>query len=581
MVVEQLLRVQELIGMGRSLGEVIESILTALVSITAADAGVICVGDATSVAVTAIFNTDDGGAFSADAQGSRVAKTSFVTPAIAMDFVEELDRRYAQSIDTQSQTPDGTISWVVLGRVAASQPFSDVEGQYIDSLAALASLAYTSTKALDTVQSGMLDPLTSLPNRAMLMRSLGRSLTQSPLADRHVAVLFVDLDRFKGINDSYGHAVGDGVLRSVADRLQGLLRINDTAGRLGGDEFIVILDNVDADEAATVAQRVATSIREPVTVGSRDFYIDCSIGIAVSSDPDESAESLLRRADIAMYHCKRLGHANAVLFEPSMETSFVDRQDLESDLRLALATRAIEVVYQPIIDLWSGSITGVEALARWNRPGHGPVSAGAFVSVAEDIGVIAELDELVALRACDELVELAARESVEPIAVAINASATTITSGRLVEFIRRIEAGSRYPLDKITVELTESVVSRDPAATATQLALLRELGVQVALDDFGTGYSSLSHLQFLELDILKIDRSFIVDVVNDRRSELLVASMVHLAHSLGMTVVAEGIEVNEQAEHLADLDVDRGQGYRFAQPVPIAELGAYLTTAAR
>jgi diguanylate cyclase (GGDEF)-like protein len=445
-------------------------------------------------------------------------------------------------------------------------------------LAEHASVALLDARTVESVQAAFTDPLTGLPNRALLMDRLAQSIERGARLSAPLTVMFIDLARFKGINDGYGHAVGDEVLASIGRRIGSVLRAPDTAARLGGDEFVVVLENTDATIAREIASRILDVIREPIEVGRRVLYADATIGIVVALDGTHAdCELLLRHADIAMYRAKTAG-AEVVFFEASMQSELLARQELESELRGAITGRRLQAAFQPMIDLGSGQIVSVEALARWPRATPGMIGASEFVTTAERIGAVIELDRLVWADACTQVAQLPPNVEGQLLSVSLNISAKHLLSRDLVPMLGEIVAQARLAPDRVTLEITETELMLDVVAAVEQMWALRRLGVHLAIDDFGTGYSSLAYLQTLPVRTLKIDRAFIAGVDRAPRGHQLAQTMVNLAHGLGLQVVAEGIEREAEADAMRAMGADLGQGYWFCRPLGAGTLRELLTT---
>ncbi|RKS79944.1 diguanylate cyclase (GGDEF)-like protein [Motilibacter peucedani] len=426
-------------------------------------------------------------------------------------------------------------------------------------------------------QQGLRDPLTGMANRTLLEETLTRMLTGSA---HPVSVLFVDLDDFKTINDTRGHAAGDEVLRTVAERLRSCVRGGDVVARLGGDEFAVLVDGPSA-AADTVGARVLRALREPVVVDGRSLFLGASVGVAdTSATPERTAQSLLLGADLAMYAAKGAGKGHLVHYAGSMADAFASRAQLQQDLALAAASGQLEVHYQPTVQLERGHVRGYEALLRWRHPERGLVPPSEFVPIAEESGLIGELTTYVLHTATAQ----AARWSEEigrSVSVAVNLSPVDLAGADIVSRVTTALAAAGLPAHQLTLEITEGVLVHDLRAVAATLTELRSLGLRVAIDDFGTGYSSLSYLRQLPVDVIKIDRSFVSDLDGAGTSAVLVSSIVELARSLGLDVVAEGVETGAQASTLRDLHCPHAQGYLYARPVPAAEARHALDALAR
>jgi diguanylate cyclase (GGDEF)-like protein/PAS domain S-box-containing protein len=414
------------------------------------------------------------------------------------------------------------------------------------------------------------DSLTGLPNRTLLLDRLDHA---NAVARRHggtVAVLFLDLDNFKLINDSMGHAAGDVLLLRVAQRVRACVREDDTVARFGGDEYVIVLNQIyDATEALEVAQRITAALQAPLNVHGRDIIMSVSIGIALSVAGSVDRNELLRNADIAMYRAKSSGKARFHLYGVHMHDAAVQRLELEYDLRLALERDELLLEYQPIIDLESGAAVGLEALVRWQHPGQGRISPAAFIPIAEETGLIVPIGEWVLREACRQAAAWQALEGVTGnLRISVNLSARQFLDPHLVTHVRSALDASGLPPDLLVLEITESNVMTNADEAVTRLQALRALGVRIAIDDFGTGYSSLAYLHSLPVEILKIDRSFVAGIGEEKDSTPIVAATVRLAQSLGLGIVAEGVETETQVSHLRDFGCGQAQGFLFSAPVP-------------
>jgi diguanylate cyclase (GGDEF)-like protein/PAS domain S-box-containing protein len=419
------------------------------------------------------------------------------------------------------------------------------------------------------------DELTGLANRALLADRVHHALERRGTPYRHLAVLVVDLDDFKTINDSLGRAVGDELLRAVADRLRGCLRSADTAARLGGDEFAMLLEHLDdAAEAARVAERVLASMRQPLSIGGREIQPRASVGIALA-DPDRlpDADELLRNADVAMHMAKRQGRNRFAYFAPSMHAGLMEKLDLAEDLRGAIERRELTVYYQPLVDLADGTIIGAEALVRWPHPQHGLIPPDRFIPLAEETGLVLPLGYEVLNTACRQA---ATWQWAGALRVSVNLSPRQVQDPALVLYVQQALQLSQLPPEALTLEITESLLSEDAEVASHRLRELKALGLRLAVDDFGTGYSSLSRLHDFPIDILKIPKPFVDGVARGPEHSALARAILDLAAALGLQVVAEGIEEGEQSEALRSLGCRIGQGYHFARAVPAEEFDALL-----
>lgn len=421
------------------------------------------------------------------------------------------------------------------------------------------------------------DLLTSLPNRALLLDRLHQALANAQRRGTLVALLFVDLDRFKRINDSLGHYVGDQVLQVVAERLQASVRAGDTVARWGGDEFIVLMDNLnDRSAVISVARKLLEVLeREVEAEGGTDLVLSCSVGISVGPQDSPDAQTLLSMADKAMYRGKIEGGASYTFFAPDMNTWSRDRLSMEGALRHGLINREFELYYQPQVDIDSGRLSGLEALIRWHRPGSGVVRPDVFIAAAEETGLIRSMGEW-AIREATAQVARWRAEGLETVPLAVNVSARQCSDMGIVDAIREALADSGLDPRMLKVELTESTAMRDPERAAELLGRIDALGVGIAVDDFGTGYSSLSLLKRFPISELKIDKSFVGDIAANNDDAAIVRGTIALAHGLGMKVVAEGVETEPQLDFLARHGCNVAQGYLFAQPLPASEIRGWL-----
>ncbi len=408
------------------------------------------------------------------------------------------------------------------------------------------------------------DSLTNLANKALFRDRVDHALARATRRATEVAVMFIDLDHFKTINDSLGHTVGDGVLTVVADRIRTCLRASDTAARLGGDEFAVLVEDSSRAEAAEIADRILVAIGAPVAAGGREVVATASIGIAFSP-AGTSVDQVLRNADLAMYTAKAHGRNRHETFESGMHTAAVEKLELAGDLRRALERGEIVVHYQPVVELPSATIIGVEALVRWNHPVRGLLAPGAFIGVAEETGIIEPLGRLVLHETCAQLKRWAARGI--DVSASVNVSARQLADCSFVADVEEALRLTGLAPERLTLELTESALMEDTQRSGEVLDGLKALGVRLAVDDFGTGYSSLSYLQRFPIDVLKIDRSFVADIGAGSVDRSLAQAIVSLAHSLELIAVAEGVETEAQATLLSELGCELAQGYHYSRPV--------------
>jgi diguanylate cyclase (GGDEF)-like protein len=411
------------------------------------------------------------------------------------------------------------------------------------------------------------DPLTGLFNRGMFGERLQQALAQAQRFERTLALLFIDLDGFKLINDTLGHSAGDMALVEIAVRLRATLREGDVIARMGGDEFVVLVEEFgDATQVAEVAKKVLETVGKPFALQAQEHAVTASIGISTYPRDAADAPTLLKNADIAMYRAKEGGKNNFRFFAPEMNTHLLERVSLESGLRHALERDELKVLYQPRVSLKNGAVTGVEALVRWQHPAQGMIGPQEFVPIAEDNGLMNAIGGWVLSTACAQA-RAWQDQGLPPLRVAVNLSARQFAQDNLIQIVR--EALHRAGLEpaRLDLEITEGMVLRNAERAVKALAQLRELGVRTTLDDFGTGYSSLGYLMRCPVDGVKLDRSFVLKLPGDAESATVARAVIAMAHSLKLHVTAEGVETREQWDLLRDLDCDEMQGHHFSEPV--------------
>jgi len=458
----------------------------------------------------------------------------------------------------------------------SAAPIHDRQGGVIGAVMVAHDVTIARELSHKLARLALHDSLTDVPNRTLLSDRLDQAMMRAHRAGSSVAVLYIDLDRFKHINDSLGHAIGDQLLKSVAERLQTCVRSSDTVSRQGGDEFLVLLaDVVHPHDAAFCAEKIIVALDSPHRIAGHDLRITASIGIATFPGDAADAETLLRNADFAMYQAKYTGRNNYQFFRPEMNANAIERQSVETDLRQAVARREFVLNYQPKIDLETGAVVGVEALIRWHHPRHGLVLPARFIPVAEESGLILPIGRWVLDTACQQA-RAWQDDGLAPISIAINVSAVELRAKDFLTNVQQILEQSRLEPRFLELELTETFMMQDWKSTAEILRALKALGVRIALDDFGTGYSSLSYMKRFPIDALKIDQSFVRDMTTDSDDASIVSAVIDMGRSLNMRVVAEGIQTRDQLQFLKDRHCPEGQGFYFAPPVPAEKLTGLL-----
>jgi diguanylate cyclase (GGDEF)-like protein/PAS domain S-box-containing protein len=422
-------------------------------------------------------------------------------------------------------------------------------------------------KSLEMSHRAHHDALTDLPNRVLFYDRLAQAISLAERQGKQLAVMFVDLDHFKKINDSLGHDVGDKLLRSVAERLKACVRRSDTIGRLGGDEFVVLLSQVEhSEDAAISARKALRALTAPHTIDGKSLDLNVSIGVSTYPSDGQDAESLLNRADNAMYEAKQRGRNNYQFFRHEMHARLADRQSLEADLRCALGRNEFVLHYQPKLNLQTGQITGVEALIRWLHPQRGLIYPEKFVPLAEECGLILGIGQWVLLEACNQA-RAWRDEGLGNVPVSVNVSATEFGAKDFLSGVRAALIATGVEPQNLELELTESVLMQDAEAAVVTLVKLKAMGVLVAIDDFGTGYSSFTYLRRFPSDALKLHHSFVQEIAVDPRDAAIVSAMINIGKSLKQRIIAEGVETSTQLQFLRHHGCPEGQGYYFSRPV--------------
>jgi diguanylate cyclase (GGDEF)-like protein len=467
---------------------------------------------------------------------------------------------------------------VELGIEKTVTPIRDQDGVLTGSVVAFHDVSAARAQSLEMSRLAQHDSLTGLPNRVLFNDRLKQAISLAMRQDKQLAVMFVDLDQFKKINDSLGHAVGDKLLQSVAGRLVECVRRTDTVSRLGGDEFVVLLSQVEHEEDVAVsARKILRTLAAPHPVDNKNLDISVSIGVSTYPSDGPDAENLMDKADTAMYEAKKQGRNNYQFFRRDMQVRLLDRQSLEADLRYALGRNEFLLHYQPKFNLQTGQITGVEALVRWVHPRRGLVAPAQFIPIAEECGLILPIGRWVLLDACRQ-VRAWSDSGLGIVPVAVNVSAAEFGDKDFVSGVRAVLIATGVEPRNLELELTESVLMQDAESTVRTLGALKAMGVTLAIDDFGTGYSSFTYLRRFPVDALKLDQSFVQEITEDPGDATIVSAMINIGMSLNQRVIAEGVETSAQLKFLQSHGCAEGQGYYLSHPVA-AEHAAKLLEA--
>jgi diguanylate cyclase (GGDEF)-like protein/PAS domain S-box-containing protein len=489
-----------------------------------------------------------------------------------MEMAVEQDRTVGLTVNCILIRRDGFESTIE----DSAAPIHDRAGRVIGAVIVFHDVSAARAMSLQMTHSAQYDLVTNLPNRLLLNDRITQAITLARRQNRPIAVIFLDLDRFKYINDSLGHVTGDKLLQSVSRRLLTSVRASDTVSRQGGDEFVILLSEITHPEhAATSAKKILHSLNAPHSIGGQDLHIDGSIGISVYPEDGEDAETLIKNADTAMYHAKESGRNNFQFFTAEMNLKAVERQSLESSLRRALEREEFLLHYQPKVNLDTGEITGVEALVRWLQPERGLVPPSQFVPIAEDCGLIIQIGRWVLHEACRQA-RAWQQAGLLHLPLAVNVSAVEFRDHEFVEGVRAILSETGLEARYLELELTEGVLMEHAESTASVLHQLKTMGVQLAVDDFGTGYSSLSYLQQFPIDVLKIDQSFVHRITANPDDSPIVRAIIDMGKNLKQRVIAEGIETQEQLAFLQAQHCSEGQGYLFSRPLAAEEFAHLL-----
>ena len=497
----------------------------------------------------------------------------YVDPDRRHEFMRTIRTRgVATGFESQIYRRNGEVIWISENARAVY----DAAGQVLCYEGTVEDVTERKLYQARIEQQANFDTLTGLANRSLLNDRLEQAIRAAASYSTRLAVVFVDLDRFKYINDSLGHHVGDELLRAMAERLKKSVRESDTVARLGGDEFVLLINGQgEADAVAVVLERMLSDISQPWTIPQGDFNVTCSIGVALYPDDGTSGQELLKHADTAMYRAKEKGRNNFQFFTAELNALITERLDLENRLRRALERQQFSLHYQPRVDMATGRIIGAEALLRWNTGDQAAVPPAQFVPVAEEIGLIVPIGTWVLRTACAQ--NKAWQDAGVPhFVVSVNVSARQFRQDNLVATVTEVLRETQLEARFLEIELTESAVMHDAEQFIATISALKDLGVHISLDDFGTGYSSLSHLKRFPVDRLKVDRSFVQDIATDADDATIVRTIIALGHNLGLKVVAEGVETSEQLDFLRANGCDELQGYYFGRPMAPAELEAVV-----
>jgi diguanylate cyclase (GGDEF)-like protein/PAS domain S-box-containing protein len=486
----------------------------------------------------------------------------------------------------QNRTVGLTVNCVLIRRDGfesaiedSAAPIHDRAGNVTGAVIVFHDVSAARAMTLQMTHSAQHDLVTNLPNRLLLNDRITQSIALSRRQKKPIAVLFLDLDGFKYINDSLGHDTGDELLQSVSKRLLASVRRSDTVSRQGGDEFVILLSEIThPEDAATSANKILLSLSAHHSIRGQDLHINGSIGISICPEDGGDAETLIKNADTAMYHAKASGRNNFQFFKAEMNLKAVERQSLEGSLRRALEREEFLLHYQPKVNLDTGEITGVEALIRWQQPDRGLVPPSQFVPIAEDCGLIIQIGRWVLREACRQA-RAWQDAGLPPLPIAVNVSAVEFRDKSFVEGVRAILSETGLEARYLQLEVTEGVLMEDAQSTASVLQNLRMMGIHIAVDDFGTGYSSLSYLRQFPIDALKIDQSFVHQITSDPDDSTIVSAIIHMGKSLKHLVIAEGVETQEQRAYLQTQRCTEGQGYLFSRPLGAAQFAHLLQMA--
>jgi diguanylate cyclase (GGDEF)-like protein len=594
LLLERLSRIQRSISSRVPLGDVLDAVVTAAAELLGDEAGWLRMLDAERPGYTNMASASGVGADAVEAAGGIPVSEGAGGTAISEERLVCVED-YPSSSEALPQLASAGIQAVMAapvrenGRVVGSlvvasrrpgRTYSLAEQEILLAFADHAGLALNDARSIEALHHQALhDSLTGLPNRALFADRLDHARRRKARSGAQLAVVFIDLDEFKVVNDSFGHALGDQLLQAVAGRLPGCLRASDTAARLGGDEFAILLEDIwDGGDARTVTERILSSLQEPFVLDGNRIFANASIGIAYSVSGLEESEDLLRDADVAMYQAKAAGKGRSVVFEAGMQEAVRARAELEGDLRHAIERGELSVHYQPIVRVEAQPIRGVEALVRWDHPRLGRLSPAEFIPLAEETGLIVPIGRWVLEQSCRQMACWhETYRLTPPLSLSVNLSARQLHQPEIVADVAGALRRTGLDPSCLVLEVTESILMEDSETTGAKLSALKAEGVRLAIDDFGTGYSSLGYLRRFPVDVLKIDKMFIDALGEELEAGTLVEAVVELGKTLGLQTVAEGVEGTDQLEALVVLGCSLAQGYLFSRPVPAEEIGPLLS----
>jgi len=579
-VLDEVGRVQHAIAQRAALPEVLDTVTESLLGIFGTELSVLYLADGdglgiASVSATVVTTQRPMPTLKLEAS---IGATAYQldAPVRTNDYpaqpyaVPQLVERGARAAMAAPVHENGAVvGSLVVVSFRADHTFTEADERTLLTFADQVSVAMSDARTLATAQHAFRDPVTGLPNRMAFLQRLERAVSRATAGSR-AYVLFLDLDRFKLVNDTLGHAAGDELLREIGRRLRGCLRSEDCLARFGGDEFAVLVEDTSAETVRQLATRLLAELATPYRLSGEDVRVGGSIGIAAATRGAHTGD-VLREADTAMYRAKQAGGDRLVMFEPSMHASLVKRVSLEADLRRALEGDELFAVFQPIVSLDTGELYSAEALARWRHPTRGVVAPLEFIPLAEETGLIVPVGRRMLAEACAQAVRWPGAPGRPAPSVSVNLSARQLHDPDLVADVRRVLDATGLDPERLVLEITESTIMSDRANAEERLRRIRAIGVRLAIDDFGTGYSSLSYLRMFPVDILKIDRSFVEGGVASRQGEAFLRTITRLTEALSLTAVAEGVETAEQARVLREVGCGFGQGYLFARPMPATE----------